>query len=232
METRSRRKDEDNWASVTGPSGPSKTYSLSTLTMGSLRRSALSASWERVNSFSRASRRRRASSHCSRETTSGRLIAKPPVSERVRVSDSRHRHDEPVRRGWTGGGRRSGKFHDGLLLRQVATEQLPLYSNHSVASMARGRTEDARRACARRACRRAGGAGGAGGAGDGRDEAFPRRRCNAPGLRLARVRRVGLGGSPRSAGSLVGDGAPLSQPRRCNIMAVITATMLHRCGSF
>src|SRR6202035_2354477 len=132
--TISCRLPPNNWTSVTGPSGPSKTYSLSTLTMGSLRRSALSASWERVNSFSRATRRRRASSHCSRETTSGRLIAKPPVSERVRGSDSRHRHDEPVRRGWTAGGRRGEKFHDGLL-RQIATKQLPLYSNCPVASI-------------------------------------------------------------------------------------------------
>src|SRR6266702_3462014 len=72
------------------------------------------------------------------------------------------------------------------------------------------------------------------GPGDGRgrpgtvgDEAFPRRCCNAPGLRLVRVRRVGLGGSARPAGSLVGDDAPPSQPQRCHIMAVITATMLH-----
>src|SRR5205814_274886 len=100
--TISCRLSPNSWASVTGPSGPSKTYSLSTLTMGSLRRSALSASWERVNSFSRASSRRRASSHCSREATSGRLIAKPPVSERVRSTDRRHRHDEPARARWTG----------------------------------------------------------------------------------------------------------------------------------
>src|SRR5262249_51690265 len=130
--TISCRLPPNNWASVTFPSGPSKTYSVSTLTMGSLRRSALSASWERVNSFSRASSRRRASSHCSRETTSGRLIVKPPVSERVRGSDSRHRYDEPVRRGWTGGGRRGGKFRNGLL-QQIATEQLLLYSNRMVA---------------------------------------------------------------------------------------------------
>ena len=61
-------------ASVTGPSGPSNTYSWSTLTIGSLRRVALSASCLRVNSFSCASSRRLASSHCSRDTTSGRLI--------------------------------------------------------------------------------------------------------------------------------------------------------------
>src|ERR1700730_11550226 len=65
-------------ASVTGPSAPSNTYSWSMATMGSLRRSALSASRERVYSFSLASSCRRASSHCSRDTTSGRLITKPP----------------------------------------------------------------------------------------------------------------------------------------------------------
>ena len=72
--TISWRRPPNSSASVTGPSGPPNTYSWSTLTMGSLRRSALSASRERVNSFSRASRRRRALSHCSRDTTSGRLI--------------------------------------------------------------------------------------------------------------------------------------------------------------
>ncbi len=61
--TMSWRLSPKSSASVTWPSGPWNTYSLSTLTMGSLRRSALSASWERVNSFSRASSRRLASSH-------------------------------------------------------------------------------------------------------------------------------------------------------------------------
>src|SRR5271163_123237 len=46
--------------------------------MGSLRRSALRASRLRVSSFSSASSRRLASSHSSRDTTSGRLITKPP----------------------------------------------------------------------------------------------------------------------------------------------------------
>ena len=41
-------------ASVSLPSGPSKTYSLSTLTQGSSRRSALSWSRSRVSSFSLA----------------------------------------------------------------------------------------------------------------------------------------------------------------------------------
>ena len=39
------------------------------------------------------------------------------------------------------------------------------------------------------------------------DEAFPRRRWTAPGLRLARVTRVRLAGSARSAGPSAGDDA-------------------------
>src|SRR3984893_3834009 len=78
-------------ASVTGPSGPSNTYSWSRATMGSLRRSALSASRERVYSFSLASSCRRASSHCSRDTTSGRLIGIPPVRDRFADTTNRSR---------------------------------------------------------------------------------------------------------------------------------------------
>ena len=48
---------------MTVPSGPSNTYSLSIRTMGSRRRSALSASRLRVCSFSVASSRFLASSH-------------------------------------------------------------------------------------------------------------------------------------------------------------------------
>jgi hypothetical protein len=61
--TISCRLPPNSWASVTGPSGPPNTYSLSTLTMGSRRRVAFSASCLRVISFSWASSRRRASSH-------------------------------------------------------------------------------------------------------------------------------------------------------------------------
>src|SRR5262249_37455723 len=50
------------------PSAPSKTYSFSTFTHGSARRSSLSWSRCRVNSFSLARSRRRAASHSSCET--------------------------------------------------------------------------------------------------------------------------------------------------------------------
>lgn len=80
--TISCRLSPNNWASVTSPPGPVNTYSVSTLTMGSRRRAALSSSCLRVISFSWASSRRLASSHCSRDTTSGRLIAEPPVRDR------------------------------------------------------------------------------------------------------------------------------------------------------
>src|SRR5262245_10741794 len=55
--------------SVLGPPGPSKVYSSSTLTIGSLRRSALSASRWRVNSFSLRRSVLRAASHSARDTT-------------------------------------------------------------------------------------------------------------------------------------------------------------------
>src|SRR5467141_563084 len=53
------------------PSGPSNTYSFSIATIGSLRRSALSASRCRVSSFSLTSRRLRAAVHSSRDTIVG-----------------------------------------------------------------------------------------------------------------------------------------------------------------
>jgi hypothetical protein len=61
-------------ASAAGPCGPSKTYSFSIRTMGSLRRSVLSASRRRVSFFSSVSSRSLDSSHCSRDTTSGKAI--------------------------------------------------------------------------------------------------------------------------------------------------------------
>ena len=61
-------------ASVTVPSGPWNVYSLPIRTMGSRRRCAFSASRRRVCSFSVASSRFLASSHCSRVTTSGNAI--------------------------------------------------------------------------------------------------------------------------------------------------------------
>jgi hypothetical protein len=54
-----------------GPSGPWKTYSFSIFTIGSLRRSALSASRWRFHAFSFASSSLRAASHTSRDTTFG-----------------------------------------------------------------------------------------------------------------------------------------------------------------
>src|SRR5207248_11170722 len=57
-------------ASVSFPSGPSKTYSFSTFTIGSLRRAALSASRCRENSFSRFNKSFRATSHSAADTTS------------------------------------------------------------------------------------------------------------------------------------------------------------------
>src|SRR6516225_2949621 len=56
-------------ASVSLPSGPSKTYSLSILTQGKARRSAFNRSRIRVNSFSFARSSLRATSHSSRVTT-------------------------------------------------------------------------------------------------------------------------------------------------------------------
>src|SRR5437870_6576018 len=62
-------------ASVSLPFGPSKTYSFSTLTQGSARRSAASRSRSRVSSFSFASSALRAVSQSSRETISfGRMF--------------------------------------------------------------------------------------------------------------------------------------------------------------
>src|SRR5262247_2040818 len=55
-------------ASVTLPSGASKTYSFSIFTHGSSRRWRLSSSRRRVNSFSFASKARRASIHSSLDT--------------------------------------------------------------------------------------------------------------------------------------------------------------------
>src|SRR6185369_15381015 len=56
-------------ASVTLPSGPSKTYSFSILTHGSLRRCNFNASCNFMNFFSFARSRLRAASHCFCETT-------------------------------------------------------------------------------------------------------------------------------------------------------------------
>ena len=92
--TTSCRLSPNSPASVTGPSGPWNTYSWSIRTMGSLRRSAFSVSRARVNFFSCASSCRLASSHSSRDTTSGRLITKPPVNGDAGF-DLRHRYDEP-----------------------------------------------------------------------------------------------------------------------------------------
>src|SRR5579859_586996 len=56
-------------ANVSLPLGPSKTYCFSTFSHGSARRSRLSSSLSRVNSFSFARNAVRAESHSSRETT-------------------------------------------------------------------------------------------------------------------------------------------------------------------
>src|ERR1035441_594817 len=57
------------------PSGPAKTYFLSTSTIGRARRRASSASFARLASFSWASRSVRAASHSSRDTTRGLSIS-------------------------------------------------------------------------------------------------------------------------------------------------------------
>src|SRR5712691_11689820 len=58
-------------ARVSLPPGASKTYAFSTLTQGSARRAALSASRCRVNAFSLVSSSWRAASHSARDTTRG-----------------------------------------------------------------------------------------------------------------------------------------------------------------
>src|SRR5215510_4160884 len=69
-------------ARPTGPSGPSKTYFLSTRTMGNSRRLVFSASRSLVSSFSLSSSSLRAASQSWREVTAGRLIVVSCPSDR------------------------------------------------------------------------------------------------------------------------------------------------------
>src|SRR4051812_18080606 len=79
-------------ASVTLPSGPSKTYSFSISTIGRSRRSALSASRARVSSFSFFSSSRRAERQSSRVAIRGRLMRVRPPRALELIGQERHLH--------------------------------------------------------------------------------------------------------------------------------------------
>src|SRR5215471_17256521 len=102
--------------SSVGPLGPSKMYSFSILTVGSLRRSELRASRWRVNSFSFLRSSLRATSHSARDTVFGSSSLLPvdaAILVSFRLSDPFKFHGagvaaQPLRpkRGYAGDGRR------------------------------------------------------------------------------------------------------------------------------